>query len=77
MNISLYLPDNLKDELDAYVKDKGINKNSAIRQAIELMLDQEKKRNWGDWINHIEPNNEFPSVENLRKDLSQPGEVIL
>lgn len=77
MNISVYIPDNLKDELESYVTHKGINKNAAIRKAIELLLKQEKQSAWGDWINHITPNEELPSVEDLRKDLLPPKEVSL
>ncbi len=43
MNILVYLPDNLKDRFEAYIKSKGTTKNAAIRKAIELLLNQEKK----------------------------------
>mgnify|MGYP005822334915 CR=1 FL=1 len=76
MNISVYLPDNLKSRFDSYVKNKGLTTNAAIRKAVELLLNQEKKSKWGDWINHIEPDTEFPSVDDLRKDLFPPKETI-
>ncbi|MEQ8686036.1 MAG: ribbon-helix-helix domain-containing protein [Imperialibacter sp.] len=76
MNISVYLPDNLKSRFDSYVKNKGLTTNAAIRKAVELLLNQEKKSKWGDWINHIEPDTEFPSVDDLRKDLIPPQEII-
>lgn len=76
MNISVYLPDKLKSRLDSYAKSKGLTTNAAIRSAVELLLNQEKKAKWGDWINHIEPDTEFPSVEELRKDLISPKESI-
>ncbi|WOK09367.1 MAG: ribbon-helix-helix domain-containing protein [Imperialibacter sp.] len=76
MNISVYLPDNLKSRFDSYVKNKGLTTNAAIRKAVELLLNQEKKSKWGDWINHIEPDTEFPSVDDLRKDLIPPKETI-
>ena len=76
MNISVYLPDNLKNRFDSYVKKKGLTTNAAIRKAVELLLKQEKKSTWGDWIDHIEPDTEFPSVNKLRKDLMPPKENI-
>lgn len=77
MNISVYLPDKLKTELDNYVQEKHTNKNAVIREALELLLKQEKKRTWGDWINHIEPDDQLPTIETLRKDLVPPKEVEL
>lgn len=76
MNISVYLPDSLKNRFDSYVKNKGLTTNAAIRKAVELLLTQEKKSTWGDWINHIEPDAEFPSVDDLRKDLIPPKETF-
>lgn len=76
MNISVYLPNKLKSRLDSYIKDKGLTTNAAIRKAVELLLYKEKKAAWGDWINHIEPDTEFRSVDELRKDLILPKETI-
>ena len=36
MNISVYLPTNLRDRIDAYVRSKSITKNAAVRNAIAL-----------------------------------------
>ncbi len=77
MNLSVYIPDKLKDELDTYVQKKGVTKNAAIREAIEELLAHDRKRSWGDWINEIEPNSELPTVNELRDDLLPPQEISL
>jgi len=76
MNISVYLPDSLKNRFDTYVKSKGLTTNGAIRHAIELLLKQESHKKWGNWINELEPNPDFPSIDELRSDLKQPKEDI-
>lgn len=76
MNISVYLPDSLKSRFDSYVKNKGMTTNGAVRKAVELLLQHEANKKWGDWINHLEPDAEFPSVEELRMDLKLPKEDI-
>ncbi len=76
VKISVYLPDSLKSRLDSYVKNKGLTSNAAIRKAVELLLSQEKQSKWGGWVNQIEPDIEFPSVDDLRKDLIPPKEII-
>ncbi len=76
MNISVYLPDNLKSRLDSYVKSKGMSTNEAIRKAVELLLKTETDKKWGDWIDQIEPDSEFPDIDELRIDLKQPKENL-
>lgn len=76
MNISVYLPDGLKKNFDAYVKNEGITQNAGIRKAIELLLEQESKKQWGNWINELEPDPDFPDVIDLRKDLKPPSEQL-
>ena len=76
MNISVYLPDALKSRFDSYVKSKGITTNGAIREAVELLLKTESSKKWGDWINQLEPDHDFPCIEDLRKDLKAPKEDI-
>lgn len=77
MNISVYLPDSLKSRFDSYVKKKGMTTNGAIRKAVELLLKVESKQKWGDWINQIEADHEFPGIEELRGDLKPPKEHLL
>ena len=77
MNISVYLPDRLKKSLDAYVKTEGISQNAGIRKAVELLLEQEGKKKWGNWLEELEPDPEFPDVNDLRKDLIPPTEHLL
>ena len=43
MNISVYLPNNLKERFESYIKSKGITKNVAIRKAVELLLSHDKR----------------------------------
>lgn len=76
MNISVYLPDTLKSRFDSYVKNKGMTTNGAIRQAVELLLKNDTNKKWGDWVNDLKPDPEFPNVEDLRKDLKPPKEDI-
>lgn len=76
MNISVYLPDSLKSRFDSYVKNKGMTTNGAIRKAVELLLKNESNKNWGDWINQLEPDPDFPSIEDLRMDLKPPKEDL-
>jgi len=76
MNISVYLPDRLKNRLDSFTKDRDMTTNSAIRKAIELLLRKEKDRKWGDWINQLEPDPDFPDIEDIRNDLKLPKENL-
>ncbi len=76
MNISVYLPDALKIRFDSYLEKEGMNTNDAIRKAVELLLKNENSKNWGRWINQLEPDPEFPSIEELRNDLKTPKEDL-
>jgi predicted transcriptional regulator len=76
MNFSVYLPDTLKSRLDAYVKEKGISTNSVIRKAVESFLNKEKDQKWGDWINQLEPDIDFPDLNELRMGMKPPAEDI-
>ena len=76
MNISVYLPDSLKSRFDAFVKKKGMTRNGAIRKAVELMLKDESNKKWGGWINQLEPDPDFPDIEDLRIDLKPPKEDL-
>lgn len=76
MNISVYLPDTLKSRFDSYVKKKGMTTNGAIRKAVELLLKNESNKKWGDWINQLEPDPDFPSIKDLRMDLKPPKEDL-
>ncbi|MEQ9287683.1 MAG: ribbon-helix-helix domain-containing protein [Cyclobacteriaceae bacterium] len=76
MNISVYLPDNLKSRLDSYVKKRGMTTSGAIQKAVELLLKNESNKKWGDWINQLEPDNQFPSIEDIRMDLNPSKEDI-
>ncbi len=76
MNISVYLPDALKRRFDAFVKEKGMTTNGAIRKAVELLLKNESNKKWGDWINQLEPDPDFPGIEELRTDLKPPKEDL-
>lgn len=76
MNISVYLPDSLKNRFDSYVKSKGMTTNGAIRKAVELLLKSESNKKWGDWISQLEPDDEFPTIDELRIDLKQPNENL-
>jgi len=62
MNLSVYLPNTIKRRLDSYVKKKGLTTNGAIRKAVELLLESESKKKWGNWINQLEPDPDFPST---------------
>ncbi len=76
MNISVYLPDTLKNRFDSYVKNKGMTTNGAIRKAVELLLKNESNKKWGDWIDQLEPDLDFPAIEDLRMDLKPPKEDL-
>ncbi|QSE96682.1 ribbon-helix-helix domain-containing protein [Fulvivirga lutea] len=77
MNISVYLPDSLKNRFDSYVKKKGMTTNGAIRKAVELLLKQESNKKWGNWINKLDSgDSDFPSIEEIRKDLNSPKENL-
>lgn len=76
MNISVYLPDALKNRFDSYVKKEGMTTNGAIRKAVELLLKNESEKKWGNWINELEPDPDFPSVEELRMNLESPEDDL-
>ena len=76
MNISVYLPDTLKAQFDSYVKNKEMTTNGAIRKAVELLLKSESNKKWGNWINELEPDADFPSIEELRSGLQPPQEDL-
>ena len=77
MNISVYLPNNLKSRFESYIKSKGITRNAAIRNAIELFLKQEKKASWGSWINSFKGDPEIKNFESYRSELKEPKSDIL
>lgn len=76
MNISIYLPDTLKAQIDSYAKSKGISKNAAIRQAIEQLLQQEQASFWGTWINNLAGDPTLDSFESYRDELKEPRQNI-
>ena len=76
MNISVYLPDNLKSRLESYISMKGITKNAAIRNAIELLLKQEKNASWGAWMDNFKGDPAFKSFESNRSALEKPRQDI-
>ncbi|MBV6645375.1 MAG: hypothetical protein KI790_07985 [Cyclobacteriaceae bacterium] len=76
MNLSIYLPEGLKGRFDNYLKSKGINRNAAIRKAIELLLQQEEKASWGKWINQLEADQDLPEFESFRSELKKPSDHI-
>lgn len=76
MNLSVYLPEALQSRFESYTKSKGITRNAAIRNAIELLLSQEKKVTWDDWIDQIKPNEDFEPFESYRSELTPPREDI-
>lgn len=76
MNISVYLPDGLKARFDSYVKNKGLTTSGAIREAVELLLKREANKKWGNWIDKLEPDPEFPSIDEIRMDLKEPREKL-
>lgn len=76
MNISVYLPDNLKVRFDSYVKNKEITANGAIRKAIELLLKQDKKSRWGVWMDDFQGDPSFKALDSYRSDLKAPNQNI-
>ncbi|MCG8321880.1 MAG: ribbon-helix-helix domain-containing protein [Cytophagales bacterium] len=76
MNISVYLPDNLKNRSESYIRSKGITKNAAIRNAIELLLKQEKKASWGPWMDNFKGDSAFKPFEAYRSELEEPRQDI-
>ena len=74
MNISVYLPETLKASFDVYVKSNGITQNAAVRKAIELLLEKESKQKWGNWINQLGGDNDFPTLKEIRDDQKPPRE---
>lgn len=76
MNISIYLPDKLKQKLDRYATDKGISKNAAIRKAVEILLTQEKQKAWGSWIEGFDGDQSVEAFESHRQNLKKPNEAI-
>jgi len=76
MNISVYLPDNLKSRFDSYVKSKEITANGAIRKAIELLLKQDEKSTWGSWMDDFKGDTSFKDLDSYRADLKAPNQHI-
>jgi len=76
MNISVYLPDDLKNRLESYIKSKGISKNAAIRRAVEILLKQEKEASWGAWMKNFKGDPSLKAFESHRSGLKKPNENI-
>ena len=76
MNISVCLPGSLKDRLDSYANSKGITKNAAVRNAIELLLEQEKTSSWGSWMDHFTRDPSVGNFELNRSELEAPRKDI-
>jgi Arc/MetJ-type ribon-helix-helix transcriptional regulator len=76
MKISVYLPQALKMRFDAYVKKNGLSTNRAIRNAVELLLNKEAEKKWGDWIDELESDTNFPDIKELRTGSNLPREDI-
>lgn len=76
MNISIYLPDSLKSQMEAYAKRQGISKNATVRRAIELLLQQEQTISWGKWIDDFTDDPAFVTFESYRTELKEPSSDI-
>ncbi|WKN40738.1 CopG family transcriptional regulator [Tunicatimonas pelagia] len=76
MNISIYLPEALKIQIDSYAKNKGISKNAAIRRAIEQLLQREQKSSWGTWIDKLVDEPTLDRFESYRSELKSPRDDI-
>ncbi|WP_425392732.1 ribbon-helix-helix domain-containing protein [Ekhidna sp.] len=76
MNMSIYLPNKLKEQFEAYVQSKGISRSAAFRKAIELLLKQDKKTSWGSWMDKFEGDGTIEPFEKSRGDLKAPNPDI-
>ncbi|SNT17159.1 Ribbon-helix-helix protein, copG family [Ekhidna lutea] len=76
MNLSIYLPNGLKEQFEAYVKSKGISRSAAFRNAIELLLKQDKNTSWGTWIDKFESDQSIEPFEKFRDELKPPNQDI-
>ncbi len=76
MDMTVYLPDTLKAQIDSYAKSKGISKNEAIRRAIEQLLWQEQTASWGTWINNLASDSALDNFESYRSELKEPQEDV-
>ena len=76
MNISVCLLGNLKDRLDSYANSKSITKNAAVRNVIELLLEQEKTSSWGSWMDHFSGDPSVGNFELNRSELEAPRKDI-
>ena len=74
MNISVYLPNNLKERIESYIKSKGITKNVAIRKAVELLLSHDNKASLGSWIDDLKGDPSMQGFESYRSELKKPDE---
>lgn len=76
MNISIYLPDDLKNRFESYVRVKGITKNAAVRNAVELLLKNEKKASWGSWMDDFRGDPTVKELDYYRSELREPDQNI-
>jgi len=76
MNISVYLPHSLMDRFQSYIKSKGTTKNAAIREAVELLLREDKNASWGSWIDDFTGDPSLESFESYRSELKEPNQKI-
>ena len=76
MNLSIYLPNKLKEQFEAYVQNKGISRSAAFRKAIELLLKQDKNTSWGKWMEKFESDPSLEPFEKSRDQLKAPNKDI-
>ncbi|MEQ8905027.1 ribbon-helix-helix domain-containing protein [Ekhidna sp.] len=76
MNLSIYLPNKLKEQFEAYVQSKGISRSAAFRKAIELLLKQDKNTSWGKWMDKFEGDPSLEPFEKSRDNLKAPNQAI-
>lgn len=76
MNLSVYLPDNLKNELESFVAQNKTTKNAAIRMAVEMLLNQERKTHWGEWMSDFQGDPAIKEFESFRSELKEPTQEL-
>lgn len=77
MNFSIYIDDSLYNELKESAENMNITRNSIIKSALVDWLERHRQSRWRKTIMECRVGDDFPDVEELRKELLPPREIEL
>ena len=74
MNFNVYIEDLLGKELEESVQTSGKSRNTIIREAIQLWLEQQRKSQWPQSILDFQGVEDSITFESYRDELLSPRE---